>query len=522
MKTGWWRVGLFVLILAAGLWFRVARLDKRPMHHDEANQAVKFGRLLEEGRYQYDPADHHGPSLYYLTLPFAWLSGSRSLAGLNERIIRLVPAVFGAAVLLLLLMLRPFVRFSSLLWAGGFFSFSPVMVYYSRFYIQETLLVFFILGFLAFLWRFITSPQMGAALLCGFFAGMMYATKETSVIAFAAAAAAAAGTAAAGNGFRKQRPVPALKYWPAVLGVGVLTAFIFFSSFFSHWRGLLDSILAFKSYFIKAGSPGLHSHPWNYYLDMLVHSRYGQGPAWTEAMILILGIIGGSAAWIKKSPDKEGRFFRFIALFTLIQTVVFSAVSYKTPWNMLPFYLGFLLLAGYGAVFLIRLMPRRPVKTALTAVLVMGGLHLAWQSRQANFIYPADPRNPYVYSHTSTDFLKLVDRIHDLSRVHPEGRDMLIMVTADPSRTWPLPWYLRSYSRVGYWTDIRKTPLTAGPGVLVTAIEMNDYLPGNFEETHITEFYGLRPGVFLTLHVEKSLWSAFMKKRTPAGGRHLP
>ncbi|MFW6137392.1 MAG: hypothetical protein ACOC5U_04860, partial [Candidatus Aminicenantaceae bacterium] len=165
MKTGWWRVSLFVLILAAGLWFRVAQLDKRPMHHDEANQAVKFGRLLEEGRYQYDPADHHGPSLYYLTLPFAWLSGSRSLAGLNEITIRLVPAVFGAAAVLLLLMLRPFVRFSSLLWSGVFFSFSPVMVYYSRFYIQETLLVFFILGFLAVLWRFITSPQMGAALL---------------------------------------------------------------------------------------------------------------------------------------------------------------------------------------------------------------------------------------------------------------------------------------------------------------------------------------------------------------------
>ena len=35
---------LVALALTAGLAMRVARLDERPMHHDEANQAVKFGR----------------------------------------------------------------------------------------------------------------------------------------------------------------------------------------------------------------------------------------------------------------------------------------------------------------------------------------------------------------------------------------------------------------------------------------------------------------------------------------------
>ena len=49
------RVGAVVaLALAAGLWLRLARLDARPMHHDEANQAVKFGALLETGEYRYD------------------------------------------------------------------------------------------------------------------------------------------------------------------------------------------------------------------------------------------------------------------------------------------------------------------------------------------------------------------------------------------------------------------------------------------------------------------------------------
>ena len=35
--------GLFLLAVCAAILFRVVRLDLRPMHHDEANQAVKFG-----------------------------------------------------------------------------------------------------------------------------------------------------------------------------------------------------------------------------------------------------------------------------------------------------------------------------------------------------------------------------------------------------------------------------------------------------------------------------------------------
>ena len=93
---------LVALALTAGLALRLARLDVRPMHHDEANQAVKFGALLERGEYRYDSHDHHGPTLYYLSLPFAWLRGQTTLASLDERTLRGVTAAFGAATILLL------------------------------------------------------------------------------------------------------------------------------------------------------------------------------------------------------------------------------------------------------------------------------------------------------------------------------------------------------------------------------------------------------------------------------------
>src|SRR5512136_487246 len=98
--------GFVVAALARALAFRLAGPDLRPMHHDEANQAVKFGTLLETGEYRYDRNDHHGPTLYYLTLPAAWLRGQTTFASLDERTLRAVPALFGAGSILLLLLLE--------------------------------------------------------------------------------------------------------------------------------------------------------------------------------------------------------------------------------------------------------------------------------------------------------------------------------------------------------------------------------------------------------------------------------
>src|SRR4029453_2355781 len=96
------RAGILVAIaLAAGLALRLVRLDVRPMHHDEANQAIKFGALLERGEYAYDAYDHHGPTLYYLTLPVAWLRGQATLAATDEGTPRGGPGAVGAAPILL-------------------------------------------------------------------------------------------------------------------------------------------------------------------------------------------------------------------------------------------------------------------------------------------------------------------------------------------------------------------------------------------------------------------------------------
>jgi len=564
--------GLFLLIIVGGASFRLVDLGVRPMHHDEANQAVKFGVLLEKGEYRYDRADHHGPSLYYLSLPFARALGERTLAELDERTLRLVPAVFGLGTVVLLLLFVPLMGRERALWGALGLAVSPVMVYFSRFYIQETLLFFFLTGFSAAVWQYRKKPSYGWAIAAGFFAGMMYSTKETSVIAFGAIAAAflltrlTTGTEKRGYGAPRkqdrpertresgnpdaqksqensnQEPGPekgsaykpqipggrqrtALRWAHLALGVGTAAfiAVLFFTSFFQNPRGFIDSILSFKVYFAKAGDAGFHVYPWSYYLKMLSFSKTGSGPVWSEALILILAVAGIIAAFRLRPERPSSKLWRpnegdrsfliFVSFYAVISTAAFSLIPYKTPWNVLPFYFGFILLAGNGAMALLRAFKSRTGRAAVLVLLAAGFAHLGAQARRAALVYPADPRNPYVYAQTGPGFMKLVRKVEDLAAVHPDRDKMFIQVVAGPYETWPLPWYLRRFERVGYWTDAAGAPSPGPAAVLITDAEQAGRLESLINISYQSEYYELRPNVFLVLHVHNDLWEAYLKSR---------
>ncbi len=512
--------GLFLTIFCGALFFRILALDLRPMHHDEANQAIKFGILLEKGEYRYDRLDHHGPSLYYLTLPFAWLSSSRTLASLNETILRLLPAFFGVGLVLLLLLLKDGLSRWALIFAAIFVAISPVVVFYSRFYIQESLLLFFLMGLVISGWRYLSGRKPEWAAAAGFFAGMMYATKETSLILFGAMAGALGLTWILGRKNQSLqsivKPVPFF-HLGIFAGLFILVAVLLFSSFFQNMSGPLDSLLSFKTYFERAGDPGWHSHPWTYYLEMLSFSRYGRGPVWSEALILILAVIGIWSAFKPSAYAKISPFLsRFLVFFTLLTTAIYSAISYKTPWNLLPFYLGVILLAGIGAAFLIEAGRSRGNKSVVGLFLLAGTLHLGVQCYRANFKYYADIRNPYVYAHTSPDLLRMVERVQDLSQLHSDGRQLLIKVVTGPYEAWPLPWYLRRFEKVGYWNEVSAAGTWKDVPLIISTPLYTRELENQLQTTYQTEYYGLRPEVPLILYIESGLWDRFMQqRRTP-------
>ena len=527
--------GLFLAVLGLGLALRLGRLELRPFHHDEANQAVKFGALLETGDYRYDPADHHGPTLYYLTLPAAWARGQKTLASLDETTLRLVPALFGIGLLILFLLLKRGLGWQAVLGAAFLAALSPALTYFSRFYIQESLFVFFAWAFLIAAGRFTLRRSYAWALTAGAAAGFLYATKETSIFVFAAAGGALLIARLAGKMPPRNLPAedpqtPAHSALFPQLAAGAAAAlsvaFLFYSSFFRNPRGIVDSLAAFKDYLVRGIESGLHAHPWSYYLKMLLWTK-SEGVIWSEALILGLALIGILAAVfgrprIKRTPPDVGRDERSAAAFwpvylaaaTLLSLIVYSAVPYKTPWNLCVFLAGFTILGGYGAAALFRIVKPTAFRLALVFLIAAGCGQLERQNVRAQFVYPADPRNPYVYAQTSPDFLHLVERLRGLAAVHPHGRDMLIKVVAEPDEQWPLPWYLRDFRRVGYWTNLAAAGGTEDVPVVIASAHPAEVIEQAAGESFQIEYYGLRQGALLTVFIDRALWEKYLAARS--------
>ena len=165
-----------------------------------------------------------------------------------------------------------------------------------------------------------------------------------------------------------------------------------------------------------------HDKPWYYYIGLIVgeKSRVGYlGQVW----ILVLALAAFWRLLVDRKTDPERlACFRFIAGYTIATTVLYSAIAYKTPWLMLNFLVGWVLLAGMGWSFLWIRFSQVAVRIVLVVAVAFCFVNSLRQSSLLNFRFSADPRNPFVYSHTSPDLVKLVDRIELLAGLDSEGK----------------------------------------------------------------------------------------------------
>jgi predicted membrane-bound mannosyltransferase len=150
----------------------------------------------------------------------------------------------------------------------------------------------------------------------------------------------------------------------------------------------------------------------------------------------------------------------------------------------------------------------------VAAALLLAVSHLALQDWRANFRYPADPRNPYVYAQTVPDFLRLPQRVADVAALHPDRSDMLVRVIAGPYEQWPLPWYLRRMTRVGYWLTAADAGRLDDAPVVVAAQDQADAVGAALGDRYVQEFYGLRPEVVLTVFIERASWDRLIASRS--------
>ena len=408
-------------------------------------------------------------------------------------------------------------------WAAIFLAVSPAMVFYSRYFIHEMLLVFFTLLTIVAGWRSAQTRKPFWVILAGVGLGLMYATKETFVFSVGALGAAAAATLA-WNRWRAQRSAlatgreatPRVKVERAwnwkrialVLAVAGVVSQVLFSSFFTNARGPLDSVLTYLPWIKRAGGDSPHIHPWYFYFERLLWFHPRNSPVWSEGLILLLAAIGAIAAFFSNRVilPKPG-LARFLAFYTVLVTVIYTVIAYKTPWCLMNFWCGMILLAGVGAAVLLRLCQNRLARALFMVVLVLGTTHLAWQARQLSQTYAASRNNPYVYAQTCPDVRRLVERVEAITRVAPTGPDTVIKVMA-PESYWPLPWYLRAFKQIGWWEQLPADPYAP---IMIVAAKQRAALDEKSQKAYLmTGLFELRPGTFLELYVELELWKQFV------------
>jgi uncharacterized protein (TIGR03663 family) len=521
----WFWIGAIVVLVVAAL-IRLPELGMNPFHHDEGVNGWFTTMLVRSGSWQYDPANYHGPTLFYFALV------SEILFGLTNEAMRLVPVVFGLVTVAAIIGLRPVLGSIPALVGGLLLALSPGAVYVSRYFIHEALLVAFTMTLVASALLYLRSRNPAWALGVGASAALIFATKETGVITVVVLAIAAlvsgiyvnwrsGGTAgrASARG-RRSRPGGAGTSKPAktvkIDGVeyravpdrsdrslldGVIPGgipidhvvastivflcvyILFFSSFFTNFpQGLIDSLATFTIWTQTGGATQV-APPQQYLVWM----------ATADAPILILGTIGGLLAAIRG----RDRLWVFIGLWALGITLAYSLLAYKTPWIALNMLLPLALLGGFAIREAARLPRWRPVAVGAVVLATAASAFLAYDLNYVN--YDTDsPRYPYVYVHSTREMLTMLDKIEDIAA--DQGTDTDTGITIVSPDYWPLPWYLRDYPKAGFWGRIEDVPLDQ-PIIIANTNQREQLAPliaGRFEQAGT---YKLRPGVDLDVYV---------------------
>jgi predicted membrane-bound mannosyltransferase len=121
------------MLAAASL--RLYALNMKPMHHDEGVNGFFLTNLMRQGVYHYDPSNYHGPTLYFITLPLAFVADKLHI--LDSWVLRLVTVAFGVGTVWLVLALRRYVGAVGGARGAALVAVSPACVFYSRYFIHE-------------------------------------------------------------------------------------------------------------------------------------------------------------------------------------------------------------------------------------------------------------------------------------------------------------------------------------------------------------------------------------------------
>lgn len=498
----------WISIILVAAYLRFHDLGDRPMHADEATGARIAATRMDTGKYLFNPVHYHGPTLSATTVAWSWITAETSWEDLSAISIRQVTAFFGLLTVAVPLLWIRIIGKGPALAAAALLATSPLLVYYSRMYIHESLLAFSgLLAITMAVSAWIEQKRIYWA-IAGVCLGLMAATKETFAISIVAWCMAFTATAWILRNHFSLGTISREKWLTPVswmLPIAALTTILLYTDGFRNLQALADMV---RTFFVYETVPG-HDKPFQYYFNMLILPQGSIRLFWWEGGIALLGVLTLFAAWWKRDSGAkpEQRFLvPFLAGSVIFHMLIYSLIHYKTPWLMVFPWIQACLLAAMLFTEFHRL--KRSRKAVLIS-LMAGLLALqSWQCLAASGRFANDQRNPYAYVPTSADVPRLADWLVELGNaVSPQSLEPIAVVGQS---YWPLPWYLRSFKEVGYWSTLEDS-MTNLPVILVMPEQFG---PAELalRSSHVALPRGLRQETPMILYLDKRIWEEWMKE----------
>jgi predicted membrane-bound mannosyltransferase len=271
---------------------------------------------------------------------------------------------------------------------------------------------------------------------------------------------------------------------PKLLAVSA-TAFIFtlvllFTWFGRNWSVFSDLLRAVPHLASRAGGEG-HEKSFGYYFQLL-------DPLFILSFIAAAGVYGA----ICDAFSNTRKTTLLLVIYGLVIFLIYSFIPYKTPWLALNLWLPLALICGAGVAAFWQEVKYPIAHWGMAVALIIFLAKLMTQTKAMAFDKPADEKNPYAYAHTGEDLLRLPARLNELSQKEHLANPRIAVVAAD---AWPLPWYLRKFSQVGFWQPNQETDAA---DFFITSTDVSDQLTERLKNFR-PEFFGWRPNVLLIL-----------------------
>lgn len=513
-----WVPLLIVLFTAV---FRAWMLAIKPPHFDEGINGWFVDQMVKNGYYAYDPANYHGPLHFYILFFF------KAILGRNLWALRLPTVIVSTLTVWLVTQFDRFIDRRACWLAALAMAVSPAMEFYGRYAIHESEMVFFLILLVwggAGIWRFGGMQYVWAAALG---ATGMILTKETYVIhfvGFALAFLCAWVLEYILPGEPRTPPPHNQSYDPsqlaAVAGVCVALILFFYSGNFLDFPLLKGLYLTFSEW-IKTGQSGKSGHEkaWWYWFKLV-------GAYWPEmtrkdllqqigtrlSNIYELPVIAGMLASLFYIWLTPNRLIRYLVIYGWGTFTAYSIVHYKTPWCIITIMWPFLFVFGHFFATMLEAGPgRAAIAVPLLALLLGDSFYV---SRRLSFERYVDDKEDYVYVQTFNDIRNLSDPLFKLVARDPMNYHLKGHVIMDSS--YPLPWVLGDFDRVGYYDKGMPDPDDMDAAFLLVDDDREDEVQKALKQNYFVESFHLRSSQDpVTLYLNYDTFKEFFPDRKP-------